>query len=377
MPDDRASWRKRIRAVVLGLIAALALTEVLARLALEPIAGGYPPGLFRPDDEIGYRLERSFAAAHVTPSFDITIRTNAAGYRGPEVGAKRTQRVLAIGDSFCFGHGVELADAYPALLADRLVERGHEVEVVNLGVPGYGTHHADALLRADGDALDPDGVVLGFYVGNDFRDNHVEHFGRLTARGGMLVTLTEEQRASWWYWLQSTVVTHSRAAQFLYRGLGAATLSEEERLAAVCAALPWDPGFGSAMCARTWDEVAEGAWSATAAALIALRDTCAKRAVDLLVVLLPAPHQYFQPMWPMVVEQCSLDADAFDLARPNAELVRFCTGNGIAVLDLLPRFSQRMQERPGEPLWIDVHFNEVGHALAADAIAARVAAWFD
>ena len=51
--------------------------------------------------------------------------------------------------------------------------------------PRTATHAA--FLDADGEGLDPDHVVLGLYVGNDFRDNLRDEFGALTARSGMLV----------------------------------------------------------------------------------------------------------------------------------------------------------------------------------------------
>src|SRR5260221_401935 len=46
--------------------------------------------------------------------------------------------LVAVGDSFTYGHGVTHAEAYPYLLEKKLNSAGVEVRVINAGVPGYG-----------------------------------------------------------------------------------------------------------------------------------------------------------------------------------------------------------------------------------------------
>ena len=54
-------------------------------------------------------------------------------------------------------------------LADLLAPRG--VEVLNLGVGGYGTAQQLLTLEEDGLRYRPDLVVLGFFLGNDVQNN--------------------------------------------------------------------------------------------------------------------------------------------------------------------------------------------------------------
>jgi len=71
-----------------------------------------------------------------------------------------------IGDSFSFGHGVEMAEAWPSLL-----ERcAAPVEVLNFAVPGYGTDQQLLLLEREIGAYHPDLVVDGFFEGQVFRN---------------------------------------------------------------------------------------------------------------------------------------------------------------------------------------------------------------
>jgi lysophospholipase L1-like esterase len=101
-------------------------------------------------------------------------RINSLGFRGPEYPiekAKNTFRILALGDSFTFGQGVEESDVYTSVLESELSARYPEkkIEVVNTGVMGYSAIDEMNLLYRLGDFLDPDLVLVGFY------DNDVKH----------------------------------------------------------------------------------------------------------------------------------------------------------------------------------------------------------
>jgi len=92
---------------------------------------------------------------------------NARGMRGPEhaVGRSSRTRLLMLGDSIAFGHGVADGETF----SDRLEEHGFEV--VNLAVDGYGTDQSVLRLEHEGKACRPDVVLLHFCADNDFVDN--------------------------------------------------------------------------------------------------------------------------------------------------------------------------------------------------------------
>src|SRR5207344_2701442 len=95
------------------------------------------------------------------------------GLRGPEVTAKRPGelRILALGDSFTYGYGVQDAETYPAVLEALLRERGHDVSVLNAGVPGYSTDQSYAYFLGAGLDLEPDVVIVGIHC-SDVSDNY-------------------------------------------------------------------------------------------------------------------------------------------------------------------------------------------------------------
>jgi lysophospholipase L1-like esterase len=97
--------------------------------------------------------------------------SNSAGFRTREFRPKRAGviRVVCIGDSSTFGWGVDDEYTYPSLLEDRLRRQlGKEVEVFNLGIPGFTSRHGLGVLRHYTQGLDADYFIFSFGA-NDAR----------------------------------------------------------------------------------------------------------------------------------------------------------------------------------------------------------------
>jgi hypothetical protein len=109
------------------------------------------------------------------PSFRYTLAgsettINRLGYRGREVPTARTPgrtRIVMLGDSITFGYGVRDGETFSAVLE----EADPRLEVVNLGVQGYGTDQELLKLEREGLAYAPDVVVLNVCLANDLLDN--------------------------------------------------------------------------------------------------------------------------------------------------------------------------------------------------------------
>src|SRR5262245_977127 len=102
---------------------------------------------------------------------------NSRGFNDVEFSARKTPgtiRVLGIGDSFAFGV-VPYEYNYLTLIEQYLKQSGHNVELVNMGIPGIGPFHYLSLLVQEGFALNPDRVLLSFYIGNDFDEHPGAH----------------------------------------------------------------------------------------------------------------------------------------------------------------------------------------------------------
>lgn len=139
-----------------GILAGLLLAEAALRVA----------GLCSP---ASFHLQPPRARLRdVQTGWDLTYRTNSAGWRDEEYARAKppgVTRIAAIGDSFTFGQGCERGAIFPDLLEARPGPTGEAVQVLNLSTPGLGPEGYFVLLR---DALryEPDTVVLSV-CGND------------------------------------------------------------------------------------------------------------------------------------------------------------------------------------------------------------------
>jgi acyl-CoA thioesterase-1 len=84
----------------------------------------------------------------------VSIPSAAAGDEAP--------RIVVLGDSLTSGHGIGIADAYPALLQARLDDGGYRYQVINAGVSGDTSGRA---LRRYQQALEGDVKILILALG--------------------------------------------------------------------------------------------------------------------------------------------------------------------------------------------------------------------
>ena len=158
----------------LALIAAsvalgLGALELFTRLVVgTPWPERMPLARVVADPVLGFRMlphDRHY-------TYDIPVRLNALGFRGPEVPAKEAQeyRIAVFGDSHVYGQGIADDDLVTAVMEGTLnadPSARCRYRVVNLGVRAYSTNQELALLGEIGPRLAPDHVVVFFYV-NDF-----------------------------------------------------------------------------------------------------------------------------------------------------------------------------------------------------------------
>jgi hypothetical protein len=153
----------------ISLLLTLALIEAALSLTWPQLFLPHPPGMYSTDDDIGYVLTSSFEGKWRGPEFLVSVRINETGLRGKDLRAlkKNSFRILCLGDSFTFGTGTNDDDAYPAEM-ERLLQSHYrflDVQVLNAGVPGYGTDEELEFLKKFGAHLKPNLVTVGFFSG--------------------------------------------------------------------------------------------------------------------------------------------------------------------------------------------------------------------
>jgi lysophospholipase L1-like esterase len=126
-------------------------------------------GLFVGPQEQGLVFPRNVTRHFQTPEFAFTTTTNSLGFRDREFSEEKTARtrIVALGDSFTYGWGVEAEQSWPRMLEQRLRSSGLDVEVLNLGQPGASPRTYAEIAEKGIPQLHPDIVIVGVLQGDD------------------------------------------------------------------------------------------------------------------------------------------------------------------------------------------------------------------
>ncbi len=118
----------------------------------------------------GRRLRANTRAVinhHKLSGNTVEIRTNSLGYRNREIGAKKGRRILFLGDSITFGDYLPEEQTFVRRVERLARESGDDWETINAGVGAISLETEMAILKETGLNLQPDVVVVDFYL-NDF-----------------------------------------------------------------------------------------------------------------------------------------------------------------------------------------------------------------
>jgi lysophospholipase L1-like esterase len=119
------------------------------------------------------------------------IKINSDGFRDVEYTIEKppnTIRIIALGDSFTFGWGVNLSDTYVKLLEKKLNEINTTInfQVMNFGVPGYNTLEEIELLKKKGLKYKPDIIIIGYTADDAFNNTKIKS-GEITRKANEIV----------------------------------------------------------------------------------------------------------------------------------------------------------------------------------------------
>ena len=160
-------WPAKIALAICALLLVFAVLEIGARIYARVTS---QERLIRIDDIVGWTLAPNVHRWYRKESQPYFIVTNSKGLRDVEHTYEKPPgifRIVVIGDSFVFGAGgVEPAQRF----TDILQASTRNVEVINMGVPAYGTDQEYSYLATEGLKYHPDLVLLcAFY--NDFHES--------------------------------------------------------------------------------------------------------------------------------------------------------------------------------------------------------------
>lgn len=152
---------RTIRVIIFQTVVIILLTFFLGEIVLRIYNNYVPSFIFYSSSYERFR-GRPFAD-------DWNFNLNSQGFKDEEFSEKRndTYRILGIGDSFSFGV-VPYEYNYLTLIESQFHQENVGVELLNMGVPSLSPKDYLSLLMKEGLVLQPDMVLLSFFIGNDF-----------------------------------------------------------------------------------------------------------------------------------------------------------------------------------------------------------------
>lgn len=304
---------------------------------------------------------------------DLTIHTNSLGLRSSEIPPKDPSkiRILFLGDSFTFGIGMTDEKTYVSRTAAILKESsGKNIEPINAGLITAETGYYYLFLKNEGAKLQPDVVVIGFYVYNDAHDEEVKPVWTATDDQGLPTSIDSS--------VAYPDYTGILFAKTLPINMKLPILRDSKLIGSLTYAfysLPFMrsktmlPLVSDQLCVYKPDcHTYDGEIDRTKNLLRAINGIAATNNQKLLVVLIPAEFQIYDlarykfwlptPLTPAEKEW------------PNTLWGDFLKEEGIHYIDLLPLFVAHKNTK----MYFDHddHWNSIGHQLAAQAISEKL-----
>ena len=385
-----SSWIKN--AAIAAAAAAIALG--LGEVSLRAIGFSYP-NFWTPDPVTGTSL-RPGMEGWQRDEGKAYVRISRQGLRDREHAVDKpanTYRIAVLGDSYAEAMQVEMDHAFWALLPEKLkacgFAPGKQIETLNFGVSGYGTSHELLMLQSRVWQYQPDMVLLAFFPGNDVRNNSKALEGEkrpyFSLKDGKLYLdaafrddpeFQDKQRiAGQRAWLQQ-----ARLYQ-LMRRVRAGNIAQHFHNAPVAAALAagtrlTEPGLDEQVFHAPRDDKWREAWDITDHLVLATADETRAHGARFVLAVLSTPGSVYPDAQLRVRYAQSLGVSS--LFYPEERLARLGESHRFQVVTLAPRMQQIADAkhvflhgfpntRPGFG-----HWNEAGHALGAELIAASL-----
>lgn len=323
--------------------------------------------VFEPCDYLPFRLRANAEGWIESPDFRQYWTINGFGLREPEKPMEKAPgefRILALGDSFTVGHGVEEAECWPRVV-ERLANGGssNPVRVVNAGYAGG--HAPDcyyAYLSRHIDEWRPDAVVVALFAGNDSYEN-IDHYWAQTDEFGLprrVLSLSRYVDATG----KRRMIKSARPLAYQYSVL------RESHLWVLLAQTLTPPlanqeGFHSPH-RRRYDVGMELAYRRGVDCLKGIQRIANERGIPFVVAVIPTAYQ----IDPNARGWVHLDDD-FDPDLPQSRWESDLRGTGVHYLDLRPALTDAW--RQSENIWslyypVDRHFTAAGQQVAAHEI---------
>jgi lysophospholipase L1-like esterase len=374
--------------VLLGLVLPLVFLEMVLRIFGPVLPGRYSSGLHQEPHPIYGRFQIPNSSGwYRADEFVSRVEFNGLGLREreiPPIKPAGERRVLVLGDSFVQGVEVNVEHTLTRRLEERLRAVGQPATVINAGVAGFSTDQELLLLDNLGWSLQPDVVVLVFYLGNDVTENSSDltklrkpHF-RVTSDGQL------EQRAippaaldsggfSSWLRRQSRVasVFDTGVVPKLRTVPGIGRLFVLPAETAGPEPVGAGPG-GSDVYRAELNETWQSAWRVTDRLLARIAEQARARNVPFVLIGAPSKWEVYSDDWQALVRQNNLPSTGWDLDGPENRLAATASKIDITYASARPLLRAASGSSERQYFHNDVHWTPAGHGAVAEVIAAAL-----
>lgn len=326
--------------------------------------------IYDESETLSWKLSPGSTARYDDPfgEFNVSYQINSLGYRYPEFEVAKppkTYRILSLGDSFAFGAAVEENETYSSCLERHFNNQSPtHFSVISMGVSGYSPDLEYLSLKENGLKLNPDFVLLAFYIGNDFTD--LESNAWETDKKGDLTAI----RNTWQYVDQNHTIRNFRDANrympktfkdlifegnrflsshsYFYMFIKDALRS---RVASVFATIYYNG----------YSEQINQDVNRTFYVFNLLKRLTEEGKIPLMIILVPQREQVYGVPHPKGNDL------KLNWTKPNEILVNWGRENNVTVLDLLPKLKGYLDTHSNATLYHlknDNHFNPKGTEVA-------------
>jgi len=357
--------KKKLLLALGGVFFALLCGEVVSRIIL-PLLPDPPNTPFIGDSACMYRLRPSEPDRFPEDHDD---HVNEFGFRDrnhPLAKPVGRFRVLGLGDSFVYG-AVSVRDNF-LRVAERALNREAEIstDILLMGVPGWSTENQLGYLESVGLDLDPDLVVINFFVGNDVSGIPVR--GRVI-RGNVYPTTSPLPLRNLLRKSQLFVMFESLVLRRMMRQLKDVKVTESTDNGGL-GPVPVSDMYLKIMeqslpvYLRQPDPRTAALFNEAEGYLARIDEVCRASEVPWLLVLIPDEVQVDARVRSQVLAGLAVSAEDYDFDAPQVRLNRWAGAHEVPVLDLLAVL--RHEHKPEARLYVanDTHWNKRGNLAA-------------
>lgn len=299
------------------------------------------------------------------------IKINSKGLRDVEhtYEKKGTFRILGLGDSFVFGHGVEYNESFLTVLEDKLNKNFTDsIEIIKAGTPGIGPQAYLNILEKEGLKYSPDMVLVCIFIGNDINDIRLSASPPSVSDSIRIKAPDQHKQVS------ATVKegkSTTAIKDFLRRHvhLYSFVVDRLKSIPSISRFLQMNNlasgligGYVIDILKKDYSNEYKAKWDEAFNSLMKMKELNS----NMIICIIPSREQIDSLRLSKALAQLGYNKEDIDIEHPNRLIKEFCVANGLLCIDMLPSF----RKASGKQLYfeIDPHFNKEGHKLAADVI---------